>query len=457
MSLLIIISYCPGYLAQINRTIMSYNLLNYPGNTSAERNPYFRTTFGSLTPDILVVQEILSQAGVDEFLNNVLNVASTGYTAGIFIDGPDTDNAIFLKSDAFSFVANNVISTSLRDINEFVLTENSSGDTLRIYSLHLKAGTSSTDKQRRLEEVTALRDLTNTLPEDCNFIVCGDFNIYSADELAYQKLLDQSDPGYFVDIFNLPGTWNNPAYASYHTQSPRTRQFQGGATGGMDDRFDMILMSQSIMDSGDVYYLPGSFITYGNDGYHYNDSINNPPNYVVSQDIANSLHYASDHLPVIVTLRFEETNTTQMAVNLIQGWNLLSVPLLAEDMTAESLFPFSASFFYTYNNGYQQTEILENGEGYWAKFDFAQSVMISGTYVNTDEIPVFEGWNLVGPFDIDVNINTIITNPPNIIISPFYGYEGGYLPAEMLKPGKGYWVKTNSAGSILFNQSDLSR
>ena len=81
--------------SQNEYVIASYNLLNYPGNTSAIRNPYFRTVIENIQPDVLVVQEMLSQAGVNEFLINVMNVASSGFAAGTFLDGPDTDNAIF--------------------------------------------------------------------------------------------------------------------------------------------------------------------------------------------------------------------------------------------------------------------------------------------------------------------------------------------------------------------------
>ena len=277
--------------SQNEYVIASYNILNYPGNSSAIRNPYFRTVIENIQPDVLVVQEMLSQAGVNEFLNNVMNVASTGFASGTFLDGPDTDNAIFYKSSSFTFLANNPIQTDLRNISEFVLRENSTGDTLRIYSLHLKAGNAASEQQQRLSEVTTLRNVTDNLPQNSNFIVCGDFNIYGSNEACYQKLLNQTTPGYFEDLYSLSGTWNNSVYSQYHTQSPRIRQFGGGANGGMDDRFDMILFSQEVLDSGNIYYLPNSFINYGNDGNHYNDSINKPPNAVVSQQIArcNSL------------------------------------------------------------------------------------------------------------------------------------------------------------------------
>jgi len=432
---------------------MSYNILNYPGSTSAIRNPYFRTVIANTVPDVLVVQEILSQAGVDGFLNNVLNIASSGYTAGTFINGYDTDNAIYYKTASFTFLANNVIPTSLRDINEFVLTENSTGDTIRIYSLHLKAGSGSSDKQKRMAEVTNLRSVTDNLPPSTNFIVCGDFNIYSSNETAYQKLKDQSTPGYLIDIFNLSGTWNNQVYAQYHTQSPRTRQFSGGASGGMDDRFDMILFSPAVMDSGSVYYVPGSFINYGNDGNHYNDSINKPPNNAVSQQIADALHYSSDHIPVIATLTFEQDNILQVAVNISDGWNILSVPVIAPDMTASVLFPTAIPPFYSFNSTYNQVTILENGKGYWAKFNGDQILTLTGTSISGDTIVVNQGWNLIGPFDYSITVENLTTIPPNIIISSFYGYEDIYIPSSILTPGKGYWVKTNQNGIIYFNSN----
>jgi hypothetical protein len=284
---------------------MSYNLLNYPGNDTTIRNPYFRTTDAETLPDVLVCQEMTSQAGVNGFLNNVLLPVYAGYAAGTFIDGPDTDNEIFYKTDYFTFISNTAIPTDLRNISEFKLTENASGDTIRIYSVHLKASTGSSNEQQRLAEVNVLRSITDTLPQGSFFMVTGDFNIYASTEPAYSALVDQSTPGYFVDIFDLPGVWNDAAYAPYHTQSTRTRQFGGGANGGLDDRFDMILMSQSIIDSGGVHYVSNSYIPYGNDGLHYNDSINKPPNLAVGQLIANALHYSSDHLPVIAEYTFQ--------------------------------------------------------------------------------------------------------------------------------------------------------
>jgi len=333
---LILLSFNCFYLfPQPTHKIMSYNALNYPGSTASIRNPYFSSVISNANPDILVMQEMTSQTGVNGFLTNVLIPINSSYTAGTFLDGPDTDNAIFFKSNLFTFISNTVIPTTLRDINEFKLIYNATSDTLRIYSVHLKASDTPADEQQRLSEVTILRNVTDALPTNKNYIVCGDFNIYGSTEPAYQKLLNQSTTGYFLDLFNLSGTWNNSAYAQYHTQSPRVRAFDGGATGGMDDRFDMILMSPALINSGGITYVPGSFVSYGNDGLHYNDSINAPPNNAVGQTIANALHNASDHIPVFANFSFETPSVQQITLTtLIEGF-YNGVTMIRDTVTVE--------------------------------------------------------------------------------------------------------------------------
>ena len=296
--------------SQDTSKIAAYNLLNYGANSSDTviRHPYYRTVVQSVNPDILVAEEMLSQNAVNIFLNKVLNLSGIGtFQAGTFIDGYDSDNAVFYKSSKFVFISNTPIHTNLRDINEFKLYHIASGDTIRLYAVHLKASNTSADQQQRAAEVDSLRKVTNMLPPGSYFAVMGDFNIYSSNEPAYMKLKQviSGTEGHFIDALNLTGTWNNGAYALYHTQSTRTRQFGGGAAGGLDDRFDMILYSQALNDTGGITILPQTMSAYGNDGNHYNDSINQPPNTAVPQNVANALHYSSDHLPIVALFKFE--------------------------------------------------------------------------------------------------------------------------------------------------------
>ncbi len=108
-----------------------------------------------------------------------------------------------------------------------------------------------------------------------------------------------------IDPYTLTGSWNSSSFAIHHSQSTRTRSFGGGSTGGLDDRFDFLLHSKALSQNGGVKYVSSSMKAYGNDGNHYNDSINRQPNTSVSAAIANALHDASDHLPVFAKYTFE--------------------------------------------------------------------------------------------------------------------------------------------------------
>jgi hypothetical protein len=158
------------------------------------------------------------------------------------------------------------------------------------------------------------------LPDTANYILAGDCNIYGSYESAYTTLLNTSVPGYFIDPLqdSLSGTWNNVLYSCFHTQSTRVRSFGGGTTGGLDDRFDMILFSQAVNDAGGMEYLSGSTTAYGNDSHHFNDSINAPPNSAVSETLADALHFSSDHIPVIAKFIFPKAKTDTVITDVLQ-------------------------------------------------------------------------------------------------------------------------------------------
>ena len=315
------LSYCLPTMAQQPIKLMTYNLLNYPNGSALTsdttiRNAAYRITMQATQPDILVVEEMNSPIGVNIILNSVLNVNQATYSAGAFNDGPDSDNAIFFKSNLFSFVSNTPIRTALRDISEFKLIYLPTNDTIRIYAAHFKASSGASNEALRAAEVDSLRKYTNALPANSKFWVVGDFNFYSTSEAAYQKLLQvtSNTEGEFYDPISIIGVFNNPSFAQYHTQSPRVRAFGGGATGGLDDRFDFILYSKAVKNGVGVSYQSNSTVAYGNDGNHYNDSINRMPNAAVSQAVANALHDGSDHLPVMATFFFPTISTKDIGV-----------------------------------------------------------------------------------------------------------------------------------------------
>ncbi len=149
----------------------------------------------------------------------------------------------------------------------------------------------------------------------------------------------------------------------------------------------------------------------------------------------------------IMDSNFVQTITSNFMVQA--DWNLVSVPVLAADMTTATLFPTATSNAFAFDNGYIVAEMLQNGSGYWLKFASEENIEISGEKVNMP-VSVYEGWNIIGPFEEPVPASQIITIPDNIIASSIYGYGNGYTTADELYPGKGYWVKVSQDGEMIF-------
>lgn len=143
------------------------------------------------------------------------------------------------------------------------------------------------------------------------------------------------------------------------------------------------------------------------------------------------------------------TNCREVIVN--EGWNIVSVPLNSNNFTPQSLFPSAVSPAYAYLNGYYISDTLLIGKGYWLKFNADLSIPICGSLNPSNSLNVKAGWNMIGVFHNDVNVTNISTNPPQILQTPFYGFNSGYQQENILKVGKGYWVKASQDGILNLN------
>ncbi len=135
------------------------------------------------------------------------------------------------------------------------------------------------------------------------------------------------------------------------------------------------------------------------------------------------------------------------------GWNLLSYPYLMEDTVVSALYPAASTPAYIYESGYTTRTSIGNGPGYWIKLNGAQVLELSGLLVESDTIPVAQGWNIVGTISEPVGTASIVSVPPGLVTSSFYGYDAGYLSADTLRPGRGYWVKVSAAGSLIISSA----
>lgn len=296
-------------------TVLSYNILNYPLSNSTKADT-LKPIIQHVQPDIFMITELTSGAGATTILNDALNVDGvTFYQAAAYINGTDTDNMLYYNSDKLVLHNQERIITALRDINEYILYYNVPGMTastdttfIYCYMAHLKAGETGLNPQKRNQEAVSLKlhmDSHASIIE--NIILGGDFNFYDSSpsvEPAYNTILNGGNISLF-DPISTPGVWhNNATFSNVHTQSTRSGTIgDGGAFGGMDDRFDFIFVTNDVLSGANgLTYIPSTYKAVGNDGNHFNQSINSGINNSAPSNIIDALYYMSDHLPVELKL-----------------------------------------------------------------------------------------------------------------------------------------------------------
>jgi hypothetical protein len=162
----------------------------------------------------------------------------------------------------------------------------------------------------------------------------------------------------------------------------------------------------------------------------------------------------SGYIPGLRTL---SGAVTTCEMQILQNWNIVSVPLIVNDYRKTTLFPTSTSPAYCYESGYKVKDTLKNGEGYWLKFGSGQTVDITGTSKQIDTIDVKAKWNIIGVLAYPVLITDIVPIPPVTISSNYFGYTPGigYYSEDTLKPGQAYWLKASSDGKIILKSGSV--
>ena len=146
----------------------------------------------------------------------------------------------------------------------------------------------------------------------------------------------------------------------------------------------------------------------------------------------------------------ENPDLITVQVDFNEGWNLVGLPAFMDDANYNSLFPEAITgTLFSFNTGYISESELIPGMGYWLRFPEEGSNSITGIPIYDLTLFLNEGWNLISGISSTVEIGSIY-DPDEIIISgTFYEFEDGYSLVGNLIPGRGYWVRTNSAGEIL--------
>ena len=316
--------------AQDTLTVMQYNLLYYgnynsgyascfeTNNNTQLKDEHIRTILDYVKPDILTVNEFgATDALQSDFLRHNLNINGADYWRSdnrINLAGSNIINHIFYDSRKVGLKRHVALRTQPRDTDVYELYLNTpaiaASDTTRLVCIvaHLKAG-QNYESQRRSAIQQAMDHVNEHYPTD-NVLIMGDFNMYTSNESGY-RLLTQTypNPGIcFIDPLERiggVGAWNeNSQFAAFHTQSTLSwSENDCRSGGGLDDRFDFILMADEIaFGYNHIRYVANSYKAVGNDGRHFNQSLDQNGNLSVPAAVLDALVDCSDHLPVTMKL-----------------------------------------------------------------------------------------------------------------------------------------------------------
>ncbi len=294
--------------------VMSYNILTFPEEGGIDRTDTLGKIIRYYEPDLFFIQELKSEQGFLDILAD-FNDWKDNYDGGTYVDqisNPSNSwrlqqNIIFNKN-LFSLIEEEVIVTDYRDVNYYKLyfKDGQKGDStfLHIYNTHLKSSTGVNNEQLRLGMAEFVIDHIRNLPQNSKIMVAGDFNVYSSSEPAYQHLLSENATNQLHDPINRPDWANNViGHAEILTQSTRANSPGNGAGGGIDDRFDFVLISTAMKGNSNLSYIEESYQALGNNGTCYNQSLLDcATGNEVPFDILRSLQNMSDHIPVVLSL-----------------------------------------------------------------------------------------------------------------------------------------------------------
>ena len=314
---------------------MSWNVARLGGDPSAVE-AVFAAAAGDDRPGFAVAPAIIAMQEVPSTIYgsmlSLINSAIPGqpYAAATYTSSSSENNGggaqmLVYRTDIFNEIPSghrDIFTGASRNCDRWQLQVKGSTDNagiLWVYSLHLKANNTSSDAETRATGAISIRNNADLLPAGSNIIYLGDFNVYDNDEEAYQEFL-LPGTGMAEDPLGS-GPWDGPSNAIKHTQSPR---LTGGdlVGGGMDDRFDLQLLSSALFDGVGLSLIENTYRAFGNDGNHYNDSINDgnnfyfPTNVSRSNALADDLFDASDHIPVICDLQLPGQLSCLLSENL---------------------------------------------------------------------------------------------------------------------------------------------
>lgn len=183
----------------------------------------------------------------------------------------------------------------------------------------------------------------------------------------------------------------------------------------------------------------------------------------------SAIDYGANEGPLGTPVIIDVPEGLWYPVDLAVGWNLMSLPIVPDDPSIESVlsgiladldavwsYDAETGTWFSYSPGVPSTLTqMVDGKGYWVKMNVATILIIDGT-----ELPpppalppaykVVPGWNLIG-FKETTSMNASDYLAGVVWVRMYDFYDGAYhivLPDDLMVPGRGYWIAVTEEGWI---------
>ena len=167
-----------------------------------------------------------------------------------------------------------------------------------------------------------------------------------------------------------------------------------------------------------------------------------------------------------------EPQISTFELSLVDGWNLISIPLELSDTSLDTVFSGASDGdeLYAYEDGawvtatyysalpgwYGDLTNVELDKGYWYRANTAYTVLLEGVDAGSRSVPIDTGWNLIGYARLSsANLDDLIPDASDG--DELYAYDTGWVTATYysalpgwygdlgsMEPGKGYWYRANA-------------
>ena len=140
----------------------------------------------------------------------------------------------------------------------------------------------------------------------------------------------------------------------------------------------------------------------------------------------------------------EVTNSAQLQLNLVKGWNFISIPLKNADLRPLLKTINGKCWKWSENNTYEPVNSAESQQGLWVNVKNDKSVIVKGEPTSSETISLKFGWNAYGPYKdgtIPEGIDAIFAWGNN-------KYKQLNSEEDKLERGKAYWIFSTNQEDI---------